>query len=201
MRESVLRERQAAAAREEILDRLLELIEGEEIEELPVEELARRVGVSRRTLYRYFPTREALLAAAGERYVTRLGLPEKIDGADAIAESFAEANRRLAERPALARALVRSAAGRSLRAGPRQRRVRAIEAALDEITRDLPASDARRGSAVVSHLCGLSSWIALQDETGLDGDDSREALVWALDALVSTLRRQARNRPRGEESR
>jgi AcrR family transcriptional regulator len=192
MSDSQLRDRKAAAVREAVLDRLLDRLEDEDLHEVAVEDLADGVGVSRRTLYRYFPTRDDLFAAAGERYVTKLGLPETIDGPDAIAQSFAEANRRIAERPALARSLVRSAAGRSVRMGPRRRRVDAIEAALEELTCRLPPRTARQAGAVISHLCGLTAWIAVQDESGLDGDDSRAALVWALDALIAQLREQTR---------
>jgi hypothetical protein len=87
-----------------------------------------------------------------------------------------------------------------VRAAPRRRRVKAIEAALQEVTRELPAGDARGASAVISHLCGLSAWVALQDETGLDGDESRDALIWALEALVTALRQQAVTRSQRKES-
>ena len=82
-----LRERQGALAREAILDALIDRIEAGEPDPSYVD-LARESGVARRTLYRYFPTREALYAAAGVRVRERLRLPIEIDGPDDIVASF-----------------------------------------------------------------------------------------------------------------
>jgi AcrR family transcriptional regulator len=186
-----LRERQAELARTEILDALIAHLEREDADELSMEALAADAGVSRRTLYRYFPTRELLYAAAGERIERLLELPTDVTGgADGISASFAHASSQLQQRPALARAMVRSRVGSAVRSPLRENRRAAIEEALGETTADLPLDESRRAAAVVAHLCSSATWIALQDEAHLSPEESREAIAWALDTLVADLRRR-----------
>ena len=186
-----LRDRQAKLARAAILDALMARLEREDADELSMEALAADAGVSRRTLYRYFPTRELLYAAAGERIERLLDLPTDVTGgAEGISASFAHASRQLQRRPALARAMVRSRVGTAVRSPLREKRRAAIEEAVGETTVDLPVHESRRAAAVVAHLCSSATWIDLQDEAHLSPDESRQAIVWALDTLIGDLRRR-----------
>ncbi len=186
-----LRDRQAELARTEILEALIARLEQGDADELSMEALAVDAGVSRRTLYRYFPTRELLYAAAGERIERLLELPTEVTGgAQGISASFAHASRQLQRRPALARAMVRSRVGAAVRSPLRERRRAAIELAVRELTAGSPPHESRRAAAVVAHLCSSASWIALQDDAHLGPEESREAIAWALDTLVGDLRRR-----------
>jgi AcrR family transcriptional regulator len=186
-----LRDRQAKLVRAGILDALIARLEREDADELSMEALAADAGVSRRTLYRYFPTRELLYAAAGERIERLLDLPTDVSGgAEGISASFAHASRQLQRRPALARAMVRSRVGMGVRSPLRENRRAAIEQAVGETTVDLPVHEARRAAAVVAHLCSSATWIALQDEAHLSPEESRQAITWALDTLIGDLRRR-----------
>ena len=55
--DSSLRQRHSELTRELIMRTVAELLEEGEASELAVPEVARRSGVSLRTVYRYFPTR------------------------------------------------------------------------------------------------------------------------------------------------
>lgn len=186
-----LRDRQAELARTAILDALIARLERGESDELSMEALAADAGLSRRTLYRYFPSRELLFAAAGERIERLLDLPTEVDGgADAISASFAYASRQLEARPALARAMVRSRVGAAVRSPLRASRREAIERALSEVTTGLPPGEGRRAAAIITHLCSSATWMALQDDAQLNSHESRAAITWALDTIVGELRRQ-----------
>ena len=64
-------------------------------------QVAAEAGVLLRTLYRYFPTREAMFDAVGDHVVARLGLPREIEGPQRIsAPVFLESARRGAQEPA-----------------------------------------------------------------------------------------------------
>lgn len=56
-----LREQHALATRERILGAVADLLERNQPEELTVPAVAEASGVSLRTIYRYYPTREGLL--------------------------------------------------------------------------------------------------------------------------------------------
>lgn len=187
-----LRGRQAEVARDAILDALLERLEREEPGDISLPQIASDAGLSVRTLYRYFPTRDALFVAAGEQIAARLGLPTEIDGPDDISASFLVASAQLAKRPRLARALLRTTAGRDVRTPNRARRVAAIDGALAEVTAGIDEADARHARAVMSYLCNSAAWITICDETGVSADEARASVAWAIDALVAELRRQSR---------
>jgi AcrR family transcriptional regulator len=183
-----LRERQAQQARELILRSVAEQLKVENPENISTEEVARLAGLSKRTLYRYFPSRDELFAAAGEFIFSGLGVDPQVEHADGLIQSFAESTRKFEPHLHLARALLQSPVGRAIRSGRRTLNERYIRAALSEITGQLPPDEERRASALIVHLCSLEPWLRLQDEAGLTPDDARLALVWALETLTADLR-------------
>ncbi len=193
----LLRERKAQALRDSVLDVLLEHVKADGFEDFAMEDLARSAGVSRRTLYRLFPTREALLAAAGERFAGTVGMTEDIGGPDELSATFREGSRLMERRADLARALYRSTVGRGIRAGQRSRRIQVIESALRPLTTKLDEDEARRVTAVIAFLISSNTWITIQDESGLDGDEIRLGVSWAIDLLVDDLKRRTRRSKHG----
>jgi len=188
MVETPLRERQAALARTAIFEALVHHLEAGDADEVAMEDLAREAGVSRRTLYRYFPTRAALLAEAAEWIRDDvLQLPVEI-GDEGIAASFRDAAFRVANRPELARALLRTTTGRTLRGDFRRARVDAIRAALKREVPGLAWRDLDRASPVLSYLCSSNAWITIQDESGLDARHAQAAVEWAIESLLAQLR-------------
>ena len=188
----VLRERKTQALRDAVLDVLLERVKNDGFEDIAMEDLARSAGVSRRTLYRLFPTREALLAAAGERFAGTVDMPQEIRGPDELSATFREGSRLMERRADLARALYRSTVGKGIRAGQRSRRIEAIENALRPLTAKLDKDEARRVTAVIAFLISSNTWITIQDESGLNGDEIRLGVSWAIDLLVDDLKRRTR---------
>ena len=191
-----LRDRQAELVRAQILDALVARLEYETPDQLSIDDLARDAGVSRRTLYRYFPNREALMVAAEERLVVRLGLPLDFDGPDSIAPSFREASHRLELHPRLARALRQTSISRSRRSPLRVRRLQGLAQALEPVTRALPADEAERAIAIMGYLCSANAWLTISDEAGLPPDEVRAAITWAMSTLICNLRHRAHARQR-----
>jgi AcrR family transcriptional regulator len=193
-RSPTLRERQAEQVRAAVLDAVLDRLESRAYDDLSMAEIAAAAGVSLRTLYRYFPDRDALLHAAGERLYAALDVPIEIDGPDRIAPSFRDAAARLSTRPELARALVRSNAGRAARSGVRSRRADAISAALAPIAGAVDPETATGATAVLAHLCSAASWVSIADESGLSDAAAQQAVAWAIEALVAALAASAADR-------
>jgi AcrR family transcriptional regulator len=192
-----LRERQTALARRAIFEALVRHLEAGDADEVAMEDLARDAGVSRRTLYRYFPTRADLISAASDWIRSDvLELPIEI-GDEGITGSFRAAAARLEARPRLARALLRTGTGRALRRGYRSARVEAIRRAL---RREVPGLSGRAlddAAAVLSYLCSSSAWITLQDEAGLDAGRAQKAVEWAIETLLARLREGGPATPKG----
>jgi AcrR family transcriptional regulator len=175
-------------ARTAIFEALVTHLEAGDADEVPMEDLAQEAGVSRRTLYRYFPTRAALLAEAGEWIRDEvLQLPVEI-GDEGIAASFRQAAERVADQPELARALLRTTMGRALRGGYRSARVEAIRDALRREVPGLSRRELDRAAPVLTYLCSSSAWISIQDESGLEPRQAQATVAWAIDALLAQLR-------------
>jgi AcrR family transcriptional regulator len=183
-----LRDRQTALARRAILDALVRHLEAGDADVVAMEDLAGEAGVSRRTLYRYFPTRAELLVAAADWIRDEvLRLPVEI-GDEGIAESFRRAAARLEKRPELARALLRTRTGRAIRRGYRSARVDALGRALRRELPGLSPREVKRAAPVFAHLCSSDAWISIQDESGLSAADAQAAVAWAIDTLLARLR-------------
>jgi AcrR family transcriptional regulator len=197
---SSLREQQSQLTRELILRAVAELLEGDDPDEISVPEVARHAGVSLRTVYRYFPTRDELFAAAGEWIGEHLfGDAPFEQTADELGEVFKRVCERFDESPRLVRAMALSQAGRSVRSHRRARRLVSIRNALAEVTDRLSNEEVRQAEAVVFYLESILAWVTMRDEAGLNGKETGEAIAWAIRTLVADLRR--RNEAAGANQR
>jgi TetR/AcrR family transcriptional regulator, cholesterol catabolism regulator len=187
---SSLRQRHSELTQDLILRTVAELLEEGDASELAVPEVARRSGVSLRTVYRYFPTREALIAAAGEWIgVNVVGgrIPELLDD---VPQVYAENAARWDERPKLVEAMALSRGANSLRSIRRQERLAKLREALREVTDGLPQAEARQAFAVFAYLDNMLAWLTMRDEAGLDGNEAGAAVAWAMNVLIDDLRRR-----------
>jgi AcrR family transcriptional regulator len=188
-----LREKQAEELRIAVLEAVIGKLESEAPDDVSMADIADSAGISLRTLYRYFPDRASLLHSAGEHLYTSLGVPVDIAKPEDIARSFTEAAQRLASRPRLTRALVRTGAGQVARSTMRKQRVQAIRAALKPATAGLDTEIVRRATALITHLCSATSWVNIADESGLSDADAQAAVRWGIDALIGALRGSVRH--------
>jgi len=187
---SSLRDRQAAVIREAILDALAGRLDHDDPDDVAMTQVAADAGISLRTLYRYFPTRDAMFNAVGDHVVTRLGLPREINGADDIAPVFLESARRGAQSPQLVRAMLWTRLGRRARSAHRHRRVASVTAALAGVTSHLPPAEARRREGAIVYLCSLAAWITVSEECELSAEDARQGIAWAIETLIGSLRQE-----------
>jgi AcrR family transcriptional regulator len=182
---SPLRDRQAAGTRTVILEALgTELADGG-IEDFSVARLARRAGVAERTVYRHFPTREALLDGLSEWYNERVGdFPEGVS-AEAIPQTIAQVFADFDEHESLARAVLASPGGRELRRHARAARLARLDAALaPTLDRAVDPERAAAARALIFALCSARTWQAMRDEGGLDGAAAGRAVARAIQLIL-----------------
>src|SRR5919206_3014957 len=119
-----LRDQHAAATRERILSAVADLLERGDPEDLTMPGVAEASGVSLRTVYRYYPTREQLLEAAGRWIGDELFKHPYPRDLDEVADLYQEGCRDFDQRPGLARALAQSQLGQRARGYRRRERLR-----------------------------------------------------------------------------
>jgi AcrR family transcriptional regulator len=186
-----LREQHAEATRERILSAVAELLERGEAEKLTMPGVAEASGVSLRTVYRYYPTREQLLEAAGRWIGSELLRHPYPQTLDEVAELFRVGCPDFDERPGLVRALALSQLGQRARGHRRRERLEAIGQALRQELGDLPEDELRRAEALLAYLHNMLAYTTLREENGLSGEEIGDALAWAIGTLVEDLRRKS----------
>lgn len=188
-----LRDEQRALTRQRVLAAVLELVAEGSLDELSVPAVAQRSGVSVATIYRYFPTRDELLAAAAaEPSRQALSQPSAPRAGDDDLAAFQRAMwHDFAGNLPLLRHQIASTAGREMRT-VRLDRSRSLLAGYIEGHGIDPQSDA--GQRLISLLLlinGSLALIELHDRQGLDVDEALDRSLWALRALIEASRQES----------
>jgi AcrR family transcriptional regulator len=185
--QSTLRQKQAEATRELILQALVQQLAEAGLQDFSIADAAQRAGVATRTIYRYFPNREVLLDAVGEWVDQQLGdLPYPTTPME-VADLAEQAFPKFEQQAVLVQALLLSELGKSVRSRLRSKRRQSVEDALSPITDDLDSAKAVR--AVIGHLVTAETWKHLRDEFGVSGETAAKAVAWAIRTLITDLER------------
>ena len=185
-----------------ILLALTELVLEGGLSHFSVQEVADRAGVSHRTVYRHFPTRQALLSGIVEwveNEVKRLGVDEAPGDTEKVTEQVAKKFEIFDQISEPMEAAIRFAIGCCLKAGPREERTNAMRQQLAEILDG--TADAREGElvfAVVRLLASSRAWLTMREDSDIDGSDAGLVSSWAIRTLIEAVlegRGPLRNEP------
>jgi AcrR family transcriptional regulator len=189
-----LRDRQKQVARELILQAAAdEIVEGG-LEQLSLQAVAERAGVSKRTLYNYFDSRETLLAAIGEwsdELTLEMGGYLVPTGLDELPMMVRAVWRTWSAQGAIYEAMLvieAAANATGISEGRRARRA-ALAAAVGTIRPDLSAAACSDVAAVLHAVTSAPVYRRLTTEDGIDIDTATSVIAWALTALRDSLLR------------
>lgn len=190
--ESPLRQEQAEATRDRIMQATVDLVLAEHPATISMPEVARRAGVSVRSVYHYYPTKDALLDGMSRWIMLRIGgsdeqpvLETPID----VVNMTDTMLRGLAEYADLFDALRKSGNNTKERTARRLAERRGwIERALATTVSDLDEREAYRLSALGVVLTSYES-VERMMAMGLTEDEAIETTNWAFLALVDRAER------------
>ena len=186
--ESPLRLEQRELAKKFILEAVAEEINRGKGDGISMSEVAVRARVSLRTLYRYFPTKDALIDAFWVQYIGTV--PAFVDEpvpaeqfADWVKGLFAsfEANREIFK------ALLTMGPGRDVRAATMHRRRRMISKSLEKTTTALDPETVKRLHALIHALCSVGVWQSMSDNWGVSGKESGSVSAWAIELVLKEI--------------
>jgi AcrR family transcriptional regulator len=189
-----LRDSHNALTRELILKSAVGLLEQGGTTDLTIPEVAKASGVSVRTIYRHFPTRDDLLVGASEWIGSNLfrlaetGLPDTLEGVVGVMAINVPT---WDERPELVRVMALTQVGNAVRSVRRRQRLENLQTALGEVTGHLSEAERRQAEGVFGCLSNMLAWVTMHDENGMSGQDIATALQWAMRTLIADL--QSRN--------
>lgn len=192
---SPIRDRKKAETRQGILRAVVRVVLEDGIHAFTVGNVAQRAGVAQRTVYRHYPTREALLEGLGELLET----PDDESTDDAIdplrspdtAEEAIRASYRLFERYAeeTKAMVVASIALRHPLDDPRTSSLEIRRSVAHHFPK-LSPDEHQRVAKLMSSLAGSRMWFLLTEEEGLSSAQAAEAVTWSARALVADLARR-----------
>jgi AcrR family transcriptional regulator len=186
-----IRTAQRQVTRQRILDAVLDLVAEGELTEVTVPDVARRSGASVATIYRYFPSKDALFEAAAMEPAARAAgpLPDERDrehGGVYLQQMWTA----FAQNMALVRHQLGSDAGREMRANRYEASRRWFADAVAARGVD-PSS--RQGERLVRLSLLLTSSLAfvdLHDRQGVDAGVAAADVTWAIEALEAATAKE-----------
>lgn len=195
-----LRTRQAELTRNLILDALEDRLAEEDPLEFSVQEVADRAGLAHRTVYRHFPTREALLDALVRRLEEQLmERAYTVATLDDVPAAVRQNFRLIEDFGRVVDPLIRLGVTTDMVSPYSQRRTESFLGALEEVTGDLDPETAHAVRWTIRHLASHQTWVRLRREGNIDGTLSGEAVAWAIETLFDALRNGQGPTPRPHE--
>jgi AcrR family transcriptional regulator len=186
-RSSPLRAKLADTTRDAIVDAFVSQLTEDGGFDVNYAALARRAQVSIQTLYRHFPTRDALLDALTLRAGRAMALRELPHDRDGLIATVRALFPRFDQHASLFTAQVHAGARSQIRARGRSRRAGAFEDVLAKATPHVPAARRRAAAGILHMLVSAGTWHRLREDLNLDGAQAGEITAWAVDTLWRAL--------------
>lgn len=190
-RRGALADRKRRVTRDAVVDAAIEAI-GEQGIDFSVQDAADRAGVTHRTVYRYFESRQALVDAVAERYEAWLG-EQGITEAESVEELLANMEslfRLFDQRPDLLRAVALHTLIGGERTALSQRRTERWRQMFEASLPHLPRDEIEPHFAICRTLSGSLGWYLLTSQFGLTGEQAGRAVRRVVEAVLGDLRRQ-----------
>jgi AcrR family transcriptional regulator len=155
---SALVARQTELTQRLILDAALEVVADAPTEPLSVRATARRAGMSERTVFRYFATREDLVNAAGAEFSRRLNLPDPPTTLEGLLAYPVVLYGRFEELGDYIRAVLPSELSQRMRGRAAIERRQAIASLIARLAPDRPEAERRIAAANIHYHLVASTW-------------------------------------------
>src|SRR5215813_3349084 len=188
MPDATLRDQHADFTRDIILEALTRLVSKEGVHDFSIQRVADLAGVSHRTVYRHFQTREELLEALALWLEDRLPRELSSFGPDQVEDAIRTVHGLFEQYSEQVTALAVLAAGARIRIPRRNEHSRTVERALAGLVRHLAPGDARAVVTLIRSILGSHMWSHLRNDHGLDGEQTTRAVVWAVRTLIDALK-------------
>jgi AcrR family transcriptional regulator len=182
-----LNERLVDQTRQWLVEAATDLLEEQPEVALVNAAIAQRAGVSERTVYRHFPTREALLDAVAREAARRLAVPS---APATLAELLAFPAALFASfeaRPQLTRAALKPEVFVRMRDGQAAQRWAAIQALMDRDFAQVSPEERRLATANIRYWLSATTWRYYRDNFGFDADETVRSVETALRHTVAGL--------------
>lgn len=168
-----------------IIEAFAECLEENLSEDVSVADIAKRIDVSERTVYRHFPTRNDLITALHDWALSNYGPLIAVPRIEDLPGVFRQVVQRFEKRPGYTRGLVHTSIGRDLSASMAVDVRGQIRKAIDESFPHASEHDKHRLNAIMGYLDSAHAWVVLHDHFGLSTDDVADVIGWAMSLVIA----------------
>lgn len=191
---ATLRIRQLELARQSIIDACAELVTERHRLDFAMREVAERAGMSLRTVYNHFETREELLDALGSEFDRRMndaGGPnaDQVSTRDDLFAAVATNARLFEAMGGISEAFAQMPLADVGRDDDRTERTRRLVDIVAGLMPSVPEEDARAIAIVLRHLFSHRSWFWLTREYGLEVDQVADINNWIIETITEAAER------------
>lgn len=193
-----LRDAQHEQARRAILDALANVIVESGGIGFSVQEVADRAGLTHRTVYNYFPTRDALsegLAVHVEEQLSTLGPPPDATlSLEGLVPTVREVYRAFEAREILVRAYVMLTVASRGPTKVARDRTSAFEALIERQAAPRRPMTARQVTAAVRMFLSSTGWHLLTEHLRLSTEEAAATATWATQTLLDAVKKKGRSK-------
>jgi len=151
-----------------LIDAACELAETLEVAELSFKTVSEQAGISQRTMFRHFQTREEFLNALTERLYSQLKLPEFPDDVDGLLEYIAELYQKLDQQPRKVVLLLSADLLPRVLETSAKARLMSLKQLLSRAFPKASKSDIEKTAANLRYVMSASSWRYYRISFGFD---------------------------------
>jgi AcrR family transcriptional regulator len=187
--ESDLRDAQAEATRQKILDSLVQVL-ADGVDTLSIPAVASRAGVSVGTVYRHFGDKAGLLKALIPYARTQTGtsidsIPDTLEGIDEVVR---EVFQHFENTNDLLQAALTSQVGQQLRISGTPERLDALKGAFRQLEPDINETNLDHAAKLALILTTSDAYRLWRDRLGLQPDEAADEVMWTIETLLKGLR-------------
>ena len=187
-----LRDRQKAATEELILEAAKRCFKDDSLADFSFGKVAGEAGIAERTIYRYFPTKEALLEAFWRAHQATIKQGPYPDTAAKLITAGPRVFPEFDKQAEWFRGSLLSPQGRAIAMHFNNERTAAVRKAVRDGVGDLPEPEFTQLCAVIQTLYSAAAWLQMREFWELTGEESGKAVSEAIEVLLSNARKRAR---------
>ncbi len=150
--------------------------------------VAAQAGISERTVYRHFPTREVLFAALACEVAARIAAPEVPGSIEALPGYVHALFARFEAHAGLVEAALHSDLFPSMRDGQAARRWKALRRLLREAFPTVPTATVDGAAANLRYLLSATTWRYYRQQFAFDAARTERCVAEAVTIILTALR-------------
>jgi AcrR family transcriptional regulator len=190
---SPLRAYQKEQTREMILVAVGTILSTRSTDAVTFAEVARVAGITMRTIFRHFPTREELLSAFWKWQLEKTGGQRILGPAsiESLLQTIKEFFESLDSQENLIRAVISSPEGREIRKDANRIRLEKMLEFVKTIVPELSKRERHNMASGIITVSSVLSWLFMRDNCGYDGKRAGEAAALTVQLIIDAGRARA----------